>query len=173
MEKKKNAWQTPKMEGQLFKPQEFCAICLEVACERGIVGGNSWDTGGIATDGNGLPHTMWTITDPALGGKAGEGCGHAKNQVFRLYSNDRVEMYEVNIPAASSGKIESTTRICNIDGWGGTRFSLETLLNHANQTIYWTTSGVQTDNETGIQTPVTYQHYGTLSMTNPRSVNAS
>ena len=77
METTRMTWGNPKVDVQRFVPQEYCAVCVSLACE--VANGN---------DANGNYHR---------GRNGGDGCGNVNNQIFRADGNN-VLVTEVNVP---------------------------------------------------------------------------
>ena len=77
METTKRIWKSPVKGIERFMPNEYCAVCVSLACE--VANGN---------DANGNYHR---------GRNGGDGCGNVNNQIFRADGNN-VLVTEVNVP---------------------------------------------------------------------------
>lgn len=70
----KEKWTTPKTVIEEFTPNNYCAICWAIACERGI--------NNEAEDTPGVSHSK-------------DHCGTAENQAIREGANGRISMAEI------------------------------------------------------------------------------
>ena len=141
----KKRWGTPKAIVEEFEPNEYVAVCWEIACTVGARGPENYPNPDPKPWNSGQTHSH---------NSDGKGCGWAHSQYIREVGNDafNVTEYGDNILPCSLTKKED---------WSNLRSTISDV--EPGDVIYWTTS-------LGNRT---WYHYGTVGTVNSDHPNRS